>query len=212
MLLNRIAPVCRTVGLFFLGGGLACAQSSSLPAARPTAPGPQQAGSIAEVAYLQGQLEITADNSSLNQILREIARKTGMKITGGVIDQRVYGKYGPAAPAEVLSILLDGTGSNMLLTQTASDVPAELVLTPREGGPTPPNPIPPSSETQTPARSVRASTAEPATLQGATGGPSTQSTGMPSLASPDGFQTEQQVALHLKQIQQMQRQLNTGSH
>jgi hypothetical protein len=135
-----------------LGGGLGYAQSSALPATRPTAeelptavpassltPG-ERATHRAEVAYAQGQLEVTASNSSLNQILREIARATGMKITGGVADERVYGKYGPAAPAQVLASLLEGTGSNMLLRETDLATPAELVLTPRLGGPTPPNP------------------------------------------------------------------------
>jgi hypothetical protein len=85
-------------------------------------------------------LEVTANNSSLNQILREISRQTGMKVTGGVNDERVYGKYGPAPAARVLARLLDGTGSNMFLKETADAGPAELILTPRLGGPTPPNP------------------------------------------------------------------------
>lgn len=87
-----------------------------------------------------GQLTVHADNSSLNGILRAVAACTGMRITGGVVDQRVYGNYGPAAPATILATLLDGTGSNMLLQETASAEPAELILTMRMGGPTPPGP------------------------------------------------------------------------
>ncbi len=63
-----------------------------------------------------------------------------MKINGGVLDQRVFGKYGPAPASTVLATLLDGTGTNMLLLETASKQPAELILTPRTGGPTPPSP------------------------------------------------------------------------
>jgi hypothetical protein len=97
------------------------------------------------VTYAAGQLSVTANNASLNQILHEISRQTGMKITGGVADERVFGTYGPAIPSKVLAALLDGTGSNMLLRQspinsTAPQPPVELVLTPRHGGPTPPNP------------------------------------------------------------------------
>jgi hypothetical protein len=92
------------------------------------------------VVYSGGLIEITANNASLNRILRDIARETGMKITGGVADQRVFGKYGPAAPAVVLADLLDGTGSNMFFRQGEQDQPAELILTARGGGPTPPNP------------------------------------------------------------------------
>jgi hypothetical protein len=83
---------------------------------------------------------VTANNSSLNEILHQISRVTGIKITGGVADERVYGKYGPAALDRVLASLLDGTGSNMILRETPQNMPGELILTPRNGGPTPPNP------------------------------------------------------------------------
>lgn len=96
----------------------------------------------AHVTCTNGQLEVRAQNSSLNGILRAIANCTGMKIVGGVAEQRVFGNYGPAAPATVLATLIDGTGSNMLLSETAADQPMQLILTPRIGGATPP---PPSS-------------------------------------------------------------------
>jgi hypothetical protein len=63
-----------------------------------------------------------------------------MKITGGVADEHVFGKYGPSAPSRVLAELLDGTGSNMLYVQNRPASPDELILTARQGGPTPPNP------------------------------------------------------------------------
>jgi hypothetical protein len=91
------------------------------------------------VDYVAGQLTVSATNASLNQILREISSNIGMKITGGVADERVYGQYGPSAPSVVLDALLDGTGSNMLLVDGAKG-PTELILTPRTGGPTPPSP------------------------------------------------------------------------
>jgi hypothetical protein len=135
-----------------IGVGVCAAQSSGLPATQPTelpaaavaspatpAP-PASAAHPAKVSYTEGLLQVVADNSSLNQVLREIAHKTGMKITGGVGDERVFGTYGPGTPAKVLASLLDGTGSNMLLRESSSDAPAELILTPRGGGPTPPNP------------------------------------------------------------------------
>lgn len=102
-----------------------------------TTPPPQQP---AHITYANGQLTVAASNSSLNQILRDIASETGMKITGGVADERVFGQYGPAVPSKVLGDLLDGTGSNMLLVHATAATPAELVLTPRLGGVTPPNP------------------------------------------------------------------------
>jgi hypothetical protein len=85
-------------------------------------------------------LTISADNSSLNQILRDLSHVTGMTITGGVNDERVFGTYGPADMSTVLTDLLNGTGSNMLIAFDAKHAPRELILTPRMGGPTPPNP------------------------------------------------------------------------
>jgi len=133
------------------------AQSPALPATPPTAsqpavaqspsttpvaaPGPAKpAVHRAQIVYAQGQLQVVADNSSLNQILRDIAQQTGMKITGGVADQRVFGKYGPGPPAMILATLLDSTDSNMLLRESPAHAPQELILTPRNGGPTPPSP------------------------------------------------------------------------
>jgi len=143
----------RAALLLVLGAGLGYAQSPALPATPPTAaqpPGSQPPAATpvhappvvhrAQIVYAQGQLQIVADNSSLNQILRDIAQQTGMKITGGVVDQRVFGKYGPGAPAEILATLLDGTGCNMLLRESPTHTPVELILTPRNGGPTPPSP------------------------------------------------------------------------
>jgi hypothetical protein len=128
---------------------------TSLPATAPTAlpaPAPSTAPVSttlpvddrptrrAEVKYSAGLLSVAADNSSLNQILRDISRQTGMKIAGGVVDEHVFGNYGPDAPRAILATLLDGTGSNFLLVQNDTPAPTELILTPRQGGPTPPNP------------------------------------------------------------------------
>jgi hypothetical protein len=120
--------------------------SSATPAtaltSTPAAPLPpaQSPPSRANVSFANGQLTVSASNSSLNQILREISRLTGIKITGGVAEERVFGNYGPATPAEVLGTLLDGTASNIFFTASEGDKPAELLLTPRSGGATPPNP------------------------------------------------------------------------
>ena len=119
-------------------------------AGTPSAPSPPP--HRATVTYAAGLLDVRADNSSLNQILRAIGNLTGMKITGGVTDERVFGNYGPAEPSTILATLLDGTGSNMLLRESADNAPAELILTPRNGGPTPPNPNAPGFDDGTEVR------------------------------------------------------------
>lgn len=122
-----------------LGGAGAPAQ------ARPTSVGAASgalpnAGRRSEVRYAEGLLTVAANNASLNGLLREIAQRTGMRVSGTVREDRVFGTYGPADPSRVLSLLLDGTGSNVLLVQAPDDRPRELILTTRVGGATPPDP------------------------------------------------------------------------
>lgn len=92
-----------------------------------------------QVDYTVGQVAVDATNASLNQVVREVARKASIKVTGNVTDERIFGHYGPSAPSIVLAALLDGTGSNMLLVSDARGA-SELILTPRRGSVTPPNP------------------------------------------------------------------------
>lgn len=123
--------------------------SATLPATPPTslapapAPVPQATpvppAEPASITFDNGSLTVKTQNSSLNQILREISRKTGMNITGGVSEERVFGTYGPAPAGEVLRQLLDGTKSNMLYQEATATAPAHLTLTSRQGTATPPN-------------------------------------------------------------------------
>ncbi len=123
-----------------------CHDSHRTPARLPQQQEPSAATTIstvrrARVDYSNGLLTVSANNSSLNQILGSIARATGIKITGGVTDERVYGTYGPASVSSILTTLLDGTGSNMMLSGDNPGDPQVLTLTPRQaGGPTPPSP------------------------------------------------------------------------
>lgn len=65
-----------------------------------------------------------------------------MKISGlhPNAGQRVFGKYGPGAPREVLSDLLNGSGFNVvMLGVTPTGTPRELSLSARAGGPSRPS-------------------------------------------------------------------------
>jgi hypothetical protein len=143
-------------------GAVSVLQAQSLPSIQPTslpsnnampAPiagtsNPSLVGSStprpAQVTVSDNQINVRANDSSLNQILRSISRKTGLKITGGVQDERVFGDYGPAPISSVLATLLDGTGTNILFLAGDPLNPPRLVLTPRGGGPTPPSPDSPT--------------------------------------------------------------------
>ena len=76
-----------------------------------------------------------ADNSSLSGILHDISTKTGMTVEGLSRDPRIFGNYGPAAPREVLSALLDGLGYNVMMVGALNNgAPRTLTLAPRTGG------------------------------------------------------------------------------
>ena len=222
-----------------LPGAVAGAYGQAIPPTAPTQPAsasapstpasqPPQAVRQAQVAYTAGRLQVNADDSSLNQILREIGRVTGMKITGGVAEERVFGSYGPADPSTVLSALLNGTGSNMMLRLDSSRRPEELVLTPRQGGPTPPNPsasryasreddLPPDRKYGRPRPIDRAgppaSAQNPAPTvpqpapQPSTGPPVSPSPGADTTTqqSPNGVKTPQEIYDQLMKMQQQQK-------
>jgi len=160
------------------------------------------------VVYLRGQLEVDADNSSLNQILHDIGRATGMKITGGVADGRVFGTYGPGAPAAILESLLDGAGVNMLLKETATGSPAELILTPRNGPATPPNPAAAQVAQDVPAPAPPARVGDPGTegvvVLDINGNPAP--IGSPIPPAEPLPPTQEQRQQHLQQMRQLQQQ------
>lgn len=127
-------------------GSPAAGTRQALPLTAPTAPpAPQAVDTVrvtppdlpegAQVRWSGNQLAIVANNSSLSAILRDVAHQTGMKVTGGIVDERVFGSYGPAPVTQVLTALLDGTGANLLMLEGEHSSVRELVLTPRNGGP-----------------------------------------------------------------------------
>ena len=138
----------------------------------------------ARVTYENGLLQVRADNSSLNQILREISQETGMKIIGGVADQRIFGNYGPAPAVTVLQTLLDGTGTNMLIQERPNRAPEQLVLSPQTGGPTPPPPSSPSYDaTETEPELPQPGAAQPA-MPARSGGYAPVSSTPPTMSQP----------------------------
>jgi hypothetical protein len=234
------APIRFFIAASFIFAALLSAQSttppqakpnagvvSTLPATPPTAvpeypPTPaQQPPKRAQVTYSNAILSISADNASLNQILRQISSTAGVKITGGVVDERVFGQYGPAPLPQILAELLDGTGSNMLLTHPDGGASPELILTPRQGGPTPPNPnaaaFDDKSDSQEPSPdSQQQAMPEPVPPGNRTTVPMTpasQTGAAPADGSqpdsPNGVKTPQQIYEQLQRMRQQQQQPTT---
>ncbi len=126
---------------------------SDLPSAHPgTLPYQQRAPIGATAVQWDGaSMTIHATGEDLPGILSEVVRATGLKVTGGVPDERVFGVYGPGPLQQVLADLFSGLYVNLLLVDGTATQPKELILTPRTGGPTPPSP----------ARTIEASDQQP---------------------------------------------------
>lgn len=99
-------------------------------------------------------LRVQAANSSLHQILNEVATTTGAKIEGFGQDQRVFGVYGPGQARDVLSQILTGSGYNVLMVgELGQGAPRQIILSSRtergsqpNANPPPPNPSPQDEE------------------------------------------------------------------
>ena len=105
----------------------------SIAAPPPVPPAPiwpaNQPPNQAKVSWGSRGLEVEASNSSLDQILRQVAANMGAKLQGLTQDQRIFGTYGPGPARDVLSKLLDGSGYNVLMIGGRdADGPLEVVL------------------------------------------------------------------------------------
>ena len=113
-------------------------QSTAADAAKPRQlpPSPtwpaDQPPNPAVIRWDSRGLEIEASNSSLDQILRQVAAATGAKPEGLTQDQRIFGTYGPGPGRDVLSKLLEGSGYNVVMYGGHdADVPFVIVLSAR---------------------------------------------------------------------------------
>jgi hypothetical protein len=87
----------------------------------------------ASVVWDSKGLRIDAANSSLQQILRDLATATGAKVDGLTTDQRVFGAYGPGQARDVLSQLLQGSGYNVIMIgDQGQGMPRQILLSPRQ--------------------------------------------------------------------------------
>jgi hypothetical protein len=113
------------------------------PAATPALPAEPEAPlwpanekpADATVTWDSHGLRIDAANSSLGQILHDVAADTGAKVEGFAADERVFGAFGPGQARDVLSQLLQGSGYNvMMIGDQGQGTPREIVLSSRNAG------------------------------------------------------------------------------
>lgn len=88
----------------------------------------------AKVSFQGGLLSISAQNSTLGEILRDVRQLTGAAIEipqGSAANERVVTNLGPGAPRDVLVGLLNGTSFNYVMLGSSSDPSAvsSVILT-----------------------------------------------------------------------------------
>ena len=90
--------------------------------------------SPAKVSFQNGLLSISAQNSPLGEILRDVRNLTGASIdvpAGSGANERVVAQLGPGAPRDVLAGLLNGTSFNYVMMGSSADPAsiASIILT-----------------------------------------------------------------------------------
>lgn len=93
----------------------------------------------ANVSYEAGLLTISAQNSTLGEILRDVRKLTGASIEipqGSGANERVVAHLGPGAPRDVLAGLLNGSSFNYVMLGSSSDPTAvsSVMLSPKPSG------------------------------------------------------------------------------
>jgi hypothetical protein len=92
----------------------------------------------AKVSYQGGMLTISAQNSTLGEILRDVRKLTGASIDlpsgSNGANERVVTHLGPGTPREVLVSLLNGSSFNYVMIGSNLDpaVISNVILTPKE--------------------------------------------------------------------------------
>jgi hypothetical protein len=91
----------------------------------------------ASVVWDSKGLRIEAQNSSLEQILKDVSTATGAKVEGLAADERVFGVFGPGQARDVLSQLLQGSSYNvMMIGDEGQGTPRQILLSARHAGDT----------------------------------------------------------------------------
>jgi hypothetical protein len=101
----------------------------------------------AKVSFQGGLLSISAENSTLGEILRDVRQLTGAAIeipSGSAANERVVTSLGPGAPRDVLAGLLNGSSFDYVMLGSSTDPNAvsSVILTAKS---------PSTGETQTAA-------------------------------------------------------------
>jgi hypothetical protein len=102
-----------------------------------------------QVSFQGGQLTISAQNSTLGDILKDVKAQTGATIDfPGTASERVIGHFGPGPARDVLTALLNGSHFNYVLLGSPTDPGAldRVILMAKSGGSVESNSQPPAEQ------------------------------------------------------------------
>jgi hypothetical protein len=104
----------------------------------PQMPMDQIPATPAKVNLQNGLLTISAENSTLGEILRDVRKLTGAVIDippGAGANERVVAHLGPGAPRDVLAVLLNGSSFNYVMIGSSANPSAvsSVILTSKGG-------------------------------------------------------------------------------
>jgi len=104
----------------------------------PQLPMDQIPATPAKVTLQNGLLTISAENSTLGEILRDVRKLTGASIDippGSGANERVVAHLGPGMPRDVLALLLNGSSFNYVMIGSSADPNAvsSVILTSKGG-------------------------------------------------------------------------------
>lgn len=102
-------------------------------------PTPEQMPAVPpRVSMNHGMLSISADNSTLGDILNSVRQQTGatLEVPSSIANERVATNVGPGSPREVLQELLSGSKFDYIIVGTTQDPNAvqRIILSQRTGG------------------------------------------------------------------------------
>lgn len=165
----------------------------------------------AQVLYANSKLTITAKNSTMSDILRQVK-----KLTGATMDfppnasERVVGQFGPGPAREVLASLLDGTNFNYVLLGSLTNPSGvdRVIVTVKPSGPENINPAPQNNAPD--ASEQEGLGTSNADQQDQSDNPPEEQPQPPSSdedqnSSQDAIKTPQQLLQELQRQQQMQQ-------
>ncbi len=168
------------------------------------------------VTFTNGLLTIVAENSTLNDILREVRSRTGATIdVPANATERVVTHLGPGAPRDVITSLLNGSHFNyvMLGSPTNPNQVDKIILTSKSGGAvasgTSATPPPQNTAAEVPSEDQETQPVPDASEQPAEGATEDAPTAETDQPQPNGQQqvkTPEQLLRELQAQQQQQQQ------